>query len=108
MLNTIPKSDLFSQVLIGDNTKKITALCNNIELISVAYRSGIYRLVLYTRLNLAGRYEAGIIYVLSFPQDLPVEMLRFFSKDENTCFDFAQKYYCDLVAEHQLYHIKLK
>ncbi|MSU54217.1 MAG: hypothetical protein EXS48_00045 [Candidatus Staskawiczbacteria bacterium] len=103
MLAKLPEDKvLFSQALETDK-EKVQKLCVNIEMMCCAYSKNQHRqLMLYKRENAYGRQEAGIAYLpgpkCTASKLFAREMLRLFSKDPNYCFDFAEKYYFDLVS----------
>jgi len=103
VLKLLPHSPIFEQkILFG---KRIRTFFGDITWQSIAYsQNGCSELVLYRRINNPlCMAEAGIIFLpgpqCRNPRRFDSRMLRLFSWDETVCFDFAERYFLDLVDE---------
>jgi hypothetical protein len=108
MLALLPEPDCsFRQVLV--KWRKADRLFNHtIEIQSSAHdKKDFVRFCLYVRRNChRADYEAGIVYFngsrCPIWDSFPIEMLRIFSVDKDTCFELANGYYTKLIQKFHL------
>lgn len=101
MLALIENTNFKQVILKGEKAKRIFRAIEYLDKVAVNHISYSV-LVLYTRLNPSGIYEAGIYFgpgpFCDNRDSFPVEMLRVFSLD-NQSFNLVGDYYVQLVEK---------